>query len=262
MRGITLISIIIPTYNDGKVIADTVAEVLTLMSNINIPFEILVVFDGSNDKSYQFINKLRKDNQEIRNISYQENSGKGAAVTVGFSNAKGDYIAFIDSDNSLSLQSFKDMLEMIIEGDKQYDCIVASRYSEYKNIKQPFVRKISGKTFNKIVNLMFKLDIKDTQCGGKIFSKQAVDYILKNTTIKGFSFDVEYLNIIKKQGLKIKEFPVAWEHKGDFSFFGNLQTILFLGPVMLKELSCMKKQNIPKFTYKDIMYAENKRSES
>lgn len=248
-----MISLVIPTYNRGKVLESTVEAVHEMLRELGQPFEIIVVFDGqSPDDSYARIVRLQKTLPELTYYAYQQNTGKGAAVTVGFSKAQGDYIGFLDDDNSVSLDTWREMINFIMaNGD--YDSVIASRYRDLTKVKQSALRKVSGKMFNLVVRLMFGLKLADTQCGGKLFTRRAVDLILKNTTIKGFSFDIEYLSIVHKHGLKIKEIQTYWE-SAPRSVFKNMLTIVVVGLPMLIDLFKFKFNKQPHYTWKDILY--------
>lgn len=179
------------------------------------------------------------------------NSGKGAAVTVGFAHAHGEYVGFLDADNSTNLDSWIEILNLAV--DEKYDCIIGSRYKEYQNIKQPYIRKLSGFTFNRIVNSLFHLGVKDTQCGTKVFSRKSVDIILSHASLKGFGFDVDYLNLIKKNSIKIIEYQISWIHHGDFGTWNNLLIIINIGSSMLSEILSLKTKKINPINWKEII---------
>lgn len=244
-------SLVIPSYNNGDILYNNIAQIVETLRKTSIIFEIIVVLDGSNDNSISEVTKLQNNFKEIRYLHYPTNSGKGAAVTVGLANARGDYIGFCDVDNSLSLESLVEMINLAIRYEK--DCVIASRYKEYKNVKQPFIRKLSGYTFNKIVNFLFKLGIKDTQCGGKIFSKKAVELIINTTSIKGFSFDVEYLFTLRNNNIEILEHQVSWTHHGDYGFWKNLWVVINLGIPMLIEVFQLKGNKTKHFHWRDVL---------
>jgi glycosyltransferase involved in cell wall biosynthesis len=245
------VSIIIPTYNNGDIIFETLSEITIKMNSLEYLFEIIVVSDGSSDNTISEVMKAKNQFSEIRLIHYSMNSGKGAAVTVGFAHALGEYVGFLDADNSTNLDSWIDMLNLAVH--QKCDCIIGSRYKEYVNIKQPYIRKLSGYTFNRIVNSLFHLGAKDTQCGAKVFSRKSLDIILKHASLRGFGFDVDYLNLMKENSIKIIEHQISWTHHGDFGTWNNMLTIINIGSSMLSEIISLKSKKTNCIDWREII---------
>lgn len=196
-----MLSIVIPAYNEevriGKAI-DTAERYCD---------EVIVVDDGSKDNTYNIAKK-----KGARTFKNNRNRGKGYSVRKGLLNAEGDHILFMDSDLATPMKELKKMMEYI----NDYDIVIASRnMKESKiNVKQPFYRRILGNIFPLLVNLIAVRGIKDTQCGFKLYSKEAAKAIAKEQKTDGFAFDVEHLLIAKRKGFSIKEVPVEWNDKG------------------------------------------------
>src|SRR3989338_946887 len=199
-------SIIIPAYNEEKRISKTVARILEFFEKKKVDFEIIVVNDGSNDKTSEAVKIFR--NKKIRLLEFSPNHGKGFAVKQGMLNAKGDIILFSDADLSTPIEEFDKLINYI----KDFDVIIGSRSIKGANVvkHQPFYRELMGKIFNKIVRLFTIRGIIDTQCGFKIFNQKAAKDVFSRTRITGFGFDVEALFLAKISGYKIKEVPVTW----------------------------------------------------
>ena len=199
-------SIIIPAYNEEKRISKTVARILEFFEKKKVDFEIIVVNDGSKDKTSEAVKIFR--NKKIRLLEFSPNHGKGFAVKQGMLNAKGDIILFSDADLSTPIEEFDKLINYI----KDFDVIIGSRSIKGANVvkHQPFYRELMGKIFNKIVRLFTIRGIIDTQCGFKIFNQKAAKDVFSRTRITGFGFDVEALFLAKISGYKIKEVPVTW----------------------------------------------------
>ena len=118
-------------------------------------------------------------------------------------------IGFVDADNSTKPKDFEDLIKNI----GKYDCIIASRYIKDAIVKpkQKITRIIASRGFNFLVRLLFGLKIHDTQCGAKLFKKQAIKRIIAKLDLTRWAFDVDLLLKTKKEGYKIKEFPTRWE---------------------------------------------------
>jgi len=118
-------------------------------------------------------------------------------------------IGFVDADNSTKPKDFEDLIKNI----GKYDCIIASRYIKDAIVKpkQKITRIMASRGFNFLVRLLFGLNIHDTQCGAKLFKKQAIKRIIAKLDLTRWAFDVDLLLKTKKEGYKIKEFPTRWE---------------------------------------------------
>src|SRR3989344_7811527 len=172
------LSIIIPAYNEETRIGKTL-ENYTSFFNKNLKnYEIIVVLNGCVDNTLEIVNKIANKNKTLKILEFKEKIGKGGAIKEGFKLAKGDLIGFVDADSSTSPEEFLKLYNNISD----YDGIIASRWMKGSVIskKQPFLRIIFGRVFNFIVNALFGFHYKDTQCGAKLFRKQAVEKIINN----------------------------------------------------------------------------------
>ncbi|MEM3373893.1 MAG: glycosyltransferase family 2 protein [Candidatus Woesearchaeota archaeon] len=197
------LSIIIPAYNEEKRIDITLSKIKEYLKNKKIKHEIIVVDDGSKDKTAEIASK---HNAIV--IKNKQNSGKGFSVKKGFLNSKYDYVLFTDADLSTPIEELDKFLPHL----KNYDIIIGSRRLKDSNVvqKQKIFRVIAGNIFPLLVSIIMPLGIKDTQCGFKLFNRKKCLKIFKKLTIKRFSFDVELLYLAKKYNLKIKEVGINW----------------------------------------------------
>lgn len=207
----TQLSLIIPAYNEE----DRIGAVVSKYSNRFQNHEIIVVCDGS-DNTPCIVEKLSKINPNIKLLSCEKRLGKGGAIIEGFEVANGAKIGFIDADESVEPNDLRRMFDTLSDADG----VIASRRLKDSNIlvKQSLKRRIASKTFNIIVRAIFGLKFKDTQCGAKVFKKEAIKDVLSALKTKGFEFDVELLWRLKKKGYKIIEFPITWKHSEGSTF--------------------------------------------
>lgn len=200
------LSVIIPAYNEEKRIEASLEKALEYFNKQSYTWELIVVDDGSKDKTVELVNKFP---EPVYCLKQPQNMGKGAAVRRGMLDSKGQYRVFTDADFSTPVYEFPKILKNLEAG---YDICIGSRAIDRSMVKehQPFYREFMGKTFNKIVQTLLFKGIKDTQCGFKGFTESAANSIFSKAKINGFSFDVEILYLAQKAGLKIAQEPVEW----------------------------------------------------
>jgi len=169
------LSIIIPAYNEEERIPKTLNSYLDYLKG-KINFEILVIINGCTDNTLGVVKKIAQKNKEVKYVDIGKVASKGIAVTEGFKLADSELIGFVDADLATPPNAFYDLVQNI----ENYDAVIASRWMKNSKINksQPLTRIIAGRSFNILVNLLFNLKLKDTQCGAKLFKKTALKDIL------------------------------------------------------------------------------------
>jgi dolichyl-phosphate beta-glucosyltransferase len=221
------LSVIIPAYNEEKRIKKTLLSVDEYLSGQSYDCEILVVNDGSKDKTAGVVNGLMDKLQGLKLIDNEENHGKGWGVKAGMLAAQGDYRLFMDADNSTTIDHVEKFFPFFAQS---YDIVIGSRRLKDSVIavKQPWARDFLGGIFRLIVHVLVPLGVKDSQAGFKVFSKKAAEAIFSRQTIFRWAFDVEILAIAKKLGFKMKEAPIKWVNDADSKVkFGGMVRMLF-----------------------------------
>ncbi len=203
-------SIVIPAYNEEKRITPFLLSLLDFSRKMK-EIEVIIVNDGSTDKTLEIIQTLTKENKLIKIVSYKQNQGKGWAVKQGIESAQGEKIVFIDADGSIPPTEIPKMLEKL----DQYDIVVGDRTSPYSDVKQSTIRRIIGIIFNSYVRILFQEDIPDHLCGFKGFKKHIAKELFKELKTYGWIFDVELFYIIKKKNYLWFMLPISWEYKND-----------------------------------------------
>ena len=202
------LSVIIPAFNEANRLPATLNRIFEYlsMSGLNRETEVLVVDDGSFDKTAQIV--LARPENNLRLISHDRNLGKGAAVKTGALKASGENVLFLDADYSTALDELAKFQPKLEQG---YDLIIGSRAIAGSRVlvRQNPLKVWLGKAGNLAVRLLLGLKIHDSQCGFKLFNRQAVE-LFKQQTVKGWGFDFEILYLAKKRGLQILELPVSW----------------------------------------------------
>lgn len=210
-----MISIIVPAYNESKRIKNMLSLYADYFLNRYTDSEIIVICDG-NDDTAEIVRGMALNHPQIKLFEFASRLGKGGAIIEGFKKSNGDILGFVDADESVSTYQFEKLFDEL----KNFDCVIASRRASGAQIlkKHPLKREISSKIFNIISNGLFDLKIKDTQCGAKVFKREAIERVLPKLKSAGFEFDVELLWRIKKEGFSIKEVPIEWQYDDKSSF--------------------------------------------
>lgn len=209
------LSVIIPAYNEEKRLPKTLEEIDKYLSKQDYDYEILVVNDGSKDRTAQVTREMMPKIKNLKLIDNKENNGKGYVVRQGMLEAKGEYRLFTDADNSTSIDQVEKMWPYFKSG---YDIVIGSRDIKGAVIAVPqsWIRRRIGDIFNLMVQIICGLwGIWDTQCGFKGFTQRAVEAIFPRCKISRFAFDPEILVIAKKLDYNIKEIPIIWINAPD-----------------------------------------------
>ena len=202
------ISVIIPMYNEEKIIRDTAKQVHEYMVEKfgEGEFEVLFSNDGSLDRCADAVRSLELSG--IKVTGYEKNRGKGRAVRTAILESEGEFVVFTDADLAYGTEVIGALYDSYME-NREVGVFIGSRsigndgYSEYT-----FLRKIMSKTYIKVVCIFGGFKLSDFQCGCKAFTKEAAKKIFSLCQIDGFAFDLEALMIAQKAKYKIVEIPV------------------------------------------------------
>ncbi len=208
------LSIIIPAYNEKSRIKGTLLAVHDFIEEQNIDAEIIVVDDGSSDNTSEIVMSKQAKIPNLAVIRLEKNAGKGNAVRVGVEAALGRYILFTDADNSTPIEEHTNLYEAITGG---YDIAIGSRYlrDSHVEVKQPFFRVMLGRIGNLLIRVFLVSDIKDTQCGFKLFRNPVAKQIFHRQKVKRWGFDMEMIAIAQLLEYKVVEVPVSWFNSVD-----------------------------------------------
>ena len=201
-RQIDKLSVFLPAYNEESNLEKTVKNVIeNLEKNVSV-WEIVIVDDGSKDKTGQIADNLAKKNKNISVIHHHPNRGYGAAFKSGLYGCKYPWISFIDSDGQFD---FKEIRRFIGTQEKTGADLVIGYYL---GRKVHFTRKLNSKVWQLIVYILFGLNVRDIDCGFKLISKKVVDTIPRLESERGAFISSEFLIKAKRAGFKIVEIGV------------------------------------------------------
>lgn len=213
------LSVVIPAYNEEQNIKKGAPDrVFSYLSKQNYSWEIILVDDGSVDKTAQLLENFSRKDRRIRLIK-NPHQGKAATVMTGVLASEGGIVLFTDMDQATPVGELEKFLPCFEQG---YDVVIGSRHGR---AGAPLVRKLMAFGFIVLRTLLLRLPFRDTQTGFKAFRRDAAGKIFKNLKIFGeggvikeaavkAGFDLEILYVARKLGFKIKEVLVEWHHPG------------------------------------------------
>mgnify|MGYP006425753301 FL=1 len=206
-----LLSIIIPAYNEASRLPQTLEQVFSFLAGEDYSAEVIVVENGSSDKTLSLAQELTKKYPDLR-VLHNEKAGKGLAVQTGIFAAKGEYRIFCDADLSMPIEEVR----RFIPPNLDKDIVIASREVEGAvRYDEPEFRHFTGRIFNLLIRLLALPKLHDTQCGFKCFRADVAEDIFQHQHIEGWAFDVELLFIARMRGYEIVELPIPWYYNDE-----------------------------------------------
>jgi dolichyl-phosphate beta-glucosyltransferase len=199
------LSVVIPAYNEAERIVPTIVSIAAMLSEHTLDFEIILSDDGSSDDTAHLVRNLGLRNLIV--IDPGVNRGKGAAVRAGVRAANGRRILFTDADMSTPIREVSALMHRL---DAGADVAIGSRAADGAvEQSKPLLRHIFSWGWRRISHVGLGIDIADTQCGFKLFTRKAADALFSAGRIDGFSFDAELLFLSARFGFDVAEVPLA-----------------------------------------------------
>jgi glycosyltransferase involved in cell wall biosynthesis len=204
-----LLSVVTPVYNGAAFIAENVAVIREELGSAHVPYELIVVSDGSADETVARVADAA--HPDVRILHYDRNIGKGYAVKLGLLAARGRFVGFIDSDLDLhpaELVSFLDAMER-----NSLDAAIGSKRHPASQVDYPRRRRLYSWLYQQLIRLLFQLDVADTQVGIKLFRRDLVEAVVPHLLVKRYAFDLELLAVARDMGFgRIAEQPVRLQY--------------------------------------------------
>ncbi len=221
------ISIVLPAYNEESNIEAAIRDIFNYVDSKGWGVEVIVVDDGSKDRTSEIVDSLCIDYKELKLISHGRNIGYGRAIADGFNAAKYDLLFFTDSDRQFSIESIENMIGLAEESD----IIVGYRM----NRQDPLIRRLLSWGFNILARLIFDIKVRDIDCAFKIFNKSIFDRVKVES--KRFFFNTEVLAKARYLGYSIKEVGIPHFPRRA----GNSSVSLKYIPITVHELLRIRK---------------------
>jgi len=209
------LSVVIPCYNERHRLPVTLSLLNDHLDSIHRSYEVIVVDDGSDDRTAEWAREHATQNERLRVVSYEPNRGKGYAVKTGMLEARGQFVLFMDADGSTPMTEIDKVLPLLESGEK--DIVVGSRALKTSEVlvSQNLFRRYGGKAFVMVARVLVVSGIVDTQCGFKAFSRKAAQTIFRELEVESAIFDIELFLIAAKHALVVAEIPIVWRHNHD-----------------------------------------------
>ena len=201
-------TLVIPAYNEERRIQSLLNGLLDFRG------DIIFVCDGT-DATSAIIAAFAADHPSlsIRCLTFSARLGKGGGVVAGLREASTRYVGYMDADGSTSLAEMERLFDRLAD----VDGAIGSRWlpGSVMTVRQGLRRRAESRLFNLAVRLLFGLDYRDTQCGAKVFRREALEAVLPSIRSTGFEFDVELLWRLAQSGCRVEEVPITWENRDE-----------------------------------------------
>ena len=207
------VSVILPVYNEEKVLRRSVNSIKKTLEKMPYNFEIIISEDGSTDRTAEIAKSL--ECSDITVLNNGERKGKGAAIKSAAAHTRGNIILFMDADLASHPSHMKELIKLLDSGAA---IVIGSRYLSSSRAKRTLSRHFASKSFNFLVRAMLDSKLSDHQCGFKAFRKDLVLPIINEVEDKKWFWDTELLVRAQRNGLKIVEIPIKWKEEPDSKF--------------------------------------------
>ncbi len=205
--------LLIPAYNEERRIEPVLRDYAAYFRDqYRGPFSLVVVLNGCRDDTRGVVRKVAAEFPAIRQLEFADPIGKGGALIEGLKLAPlADAIGYVDADGATPPRAFHDLVRRLPEAD----CVIASRWlpGAVLHVEQSGNRRFASRVFHCIVELLFRMHIRDTQCGAKVMRRPAVEQIHDSLRIADMAFDINLLYSLKRGGFRILEAPTEWTDK-------------------------------------------------
>lgn len=204
--------IIIPVKNEEQNIKNTIFDIHEWSSSNLKDFEIVIINDGSTDRTIEICREFESENIKIFNNMFDR--GKGSALKTGYvlssivyAIADYDDIIFLDGDGQINPKEIGVMLKIMnLYGS---DAVIGNKRHKYSMTEYTTTRRIISQTYNFLIRLLFDLKFEDTQCGVKIFKKHVLQEVIEKVKVKQYAFDLELLVALRANKFRIADAPVT-----------------------------------------------------
>ena len=205
------VSVVAPVRNGAPFIEDSVRTIVRSLEQLERPFEVIVVCDGSTDGTAARARAI--DDSRVRVLRYEVPSGKGVAITSGLAHARGRLVGWLDADLDIHPDVIVDAARRF-DADSSVDAVVGSKRHPQSQVAYPLVRRIYSWGFQLLVRALFRVNVRDTQVGAKLFRREMLDTVVPLLLIKRYAYDLELLAVGAEFGFdRVQEIPIRLDYR-------------------------------------------------
>jgi len=204
------LSLVTPVHNGEAFIEANLRHIVRILEQLGRPFEVIVVSDGATDSSAELARGLH--DKRVIVLDYPENQGKGLAIARGLEAARGRLVGWLDSDLDVDPHVIVDAALMFDHAP--IDAAVGSKRHPDSRVDYPLVRRVYSWGFQMLVRLLFRINVRDTQVGAKLFRRELIDTVEPLLLVKRYAFDLEVLAVGAEFGFdRIEEVPIELRYR-------------------------------------------------
>lgn len=231
--------LLIPAYNEERRIEPVLREYAAYFQReYSGSFELIVLLNGCRDNTAGVVQRVARDFPAVKGIEYRDPIGKGGALIEGLRLApKADLIGYVDADGATPPRAFHELVQHI--DTDAADAVIGSRWLKESVLHQAQTgqRRFASRVFHGIVQSLFWMNIRDTQCGAKVFRRHAIETIHEQLCIADMAFDINLLYALKRARFQVREVPTEWtDQAGSKVTIGFTSLTMFLSVVRLRVL--------------------------
>ncbi len=226
--------LLIPAYNEERRIEPVLRDYARYFkANYPGKFQLVVVLNGCTDDTIGVVRRVGVEYPSVTALEFPEPIGKGGALIEGLKLAPlADIIGYVDADGATPPRAFHDLARRIDEAD----CVIGSRWlpGAVLHVEQTGRRQFASRVFHLIVQALFWMNIRDTQCGAKVMRREAVEKVHSSLCIADMAFDINLLYSLHRAGYRILEVPTEWTDKiGTKVTLASTSLVMFLSVVRI-----------------------------
>ena len=234
-HGNPSVILLIPAYNEERRIEPVLRDYAEYFRrNYSGRFEILVVLNGCRDDTLGVVQRVARLYPEVKHLEFKAAIGKGGALIEGLRRAgQSDLIGYVDADGATAPNAFHQLIML----SDQADCVIASRWlpGAVLHQSQSGKRQFASRIFHAIVQGLFWMNIRDTQCGAKVLRRAAAEKVHAALQIADMAFDINLLYVLKRNGFRVLEVPTEWTDKlGSKVALGKTSLTMLLSVIRLR----------------------------
>lgn len=231
------LSIVIPAHNEESRLPRTLGQIFSFLEKQTYSSEVIVVENGSSDRTLEFAQEYALRHANLI-VHHEEQRGKGNAVRRGILEARGEYRFICDADLSMPIEELQKFIPTALT---DFDIAIGSREAPGAiRYNEPSYRHLGGRAINLLIQLLILPGLNDTQCGFKCFRAETTEFIFRQQTLTGWSFDIELLYLARRKKIKIKEIPIQWVFDPDSKVNAIRDALRMIGDIFRIHLNALR----------------------